>query len=250
MIYFASDLHLGAPNYEKSRQREALFINWLNDIRPHVTELYIVGDLFDFWFEYKQVVPKGYVRLLGKLAEWTDQGIPIHFFTGNHDLWTKDYLSQEIGLQVHRNPITVQYNGKTLLIGHGDGLGPNDIGYKLMKRYLFLNPICQYLLHALHPDIGVGIANFFSRRSRLVNGDADLIFKGNDQEWLVQYALRKLETQAIDYFIFGHRHLPLSIPLNEKSTYINLGDWIQYHSYATFDGQTVQLCYYLNENKP
>lgn len=244
MIYFVSDLHLGAPNYEKSRQRETLFLNWLNSIAHNVQTLYIVGDLFDFWFEYKQVVPKGYVRLLGKLAEWTDKGIPIHFFTGNHDIWTNDYLSQEIGMTVHRNPIVVQLGNKTCMIGHGDGLGPNDIGYKLMKRYLFLNPICQYLLYLLHPDIGVGIANYFSRRSRLVTGNADDIFKGNEQEWLVQYALRKLETQHIDHFIFGHRHLPLHINLNPNSSYINLGDWIKYNSYAVFDGQKIELCYF------
>lgn len=244
MIYFASDLHLGAPNYDKSRQRETRFLDWLNAIRPTAQALYIVGDLFDFWFEYHQVVPKGYVRTLGKLAEWADAGIPIYFFTGNHDLWASNYLTQEIGVQLYREPIVTQIGNKTFMIGHGDGLGPGDTGYKLMKRYLFLNPVCQALLHALHPDIGVGIANYFSRRSRLVTGTADDTFKGNDHEWLVQYALRKLDTQAIDYFVFGHRHLPLSIPLNAKSTYVNLGDWIRYNSYAVYDGQQVQLCYH------
>lgn len=244
MIYFASDLHLGAPNYAQSRQREARFLAWLDHIRPNAEALYIVGDLFDFWFEYREVVPKGYVRTLGRLADWTDAGIPVHFFTGNHDLWTNNYLTQEIGVLLYRQPIITTIGQKKMLIGHGDGLGPGDTGYKLMKRFLFLNPICQTLLYALHPDIGVGIANYFSRRSRLVTGNADDHFKGNDQEWLVQYALRKLETQHIDYFIFGHRHLPLQIALTENSTYINLGDWIKYHSYATFDGQNAQLCYF------
>lgn len=241
MIYFASDLHLGAPNFEESRRREDRFVAWLNAIKADATALYIVGDLFDFWLEYQTVVPKGYIRILGKFAELRDSGLPIYFFTGNHDLWMNDYFETELGIPIYRKPITTVLNGKTFMIGHGDGLGPGDRGYKLMKRWLFLNPFCQWLLRWLHPDIGIRIASFFSRRSRLYNADTDAQFLGNEGEWLVQYAKRKLQQQHIDFFVFGHRHLPLQIPLTNNSLYINLGDWIQYNTYATYDGNNLQL---------
>lgn len=243
-IYFASDLHLGAPNLGESQRREKRFLQWIDRIvAPDATALYILGDLFDFWFEYKTVVPRGFVRTLGRLADLSDTGLPIHFFTGNHDLWMFGYFEQELGIKVHHQPLLTTIEGKTLLVGHGDGLGPHDIKYKWLKKHLFTNRFCQTLLQWLHPDIGVGIAKHFSHRSRLANGNSDEHFLGNDQEWLVQYAQRKLQQQAIDFFVFGHRHLPLQIPLH-NSLYINTGDWIKYHSYAIYHQQSMQLCHF------
>ncbi len=242
-VYFASDLHLGVPNLASSQARERRFVQWLDAIKTDATAIYILGDLFDFWFEYHTVVPKGYVRVLGKLAELRDKGIPIYFFTGNHDLWMFGYFEQELGIPVHHKPLLTQIDGKTFLIGHGDGLGPGDLKYKLVKKYLFTNPICQFLLRWLHPDIGLGIANFFSRRSRLANGTSDEHFLGNDREWLIQYAQRRLKTENIDFFIFGHRHLPLDININQ-SRYINTGDWIKYNTYAIYENQQLRLCHF------
>lgn len=238
--YFISDLHLGAPNAAASLVREKAFVNWLNHIESDVEELFIVGDLFDFWFEYKKAVPRGFVRALGKLAELSDKGIPIHFFTGNHDMWVFDYLPSEIGCTVYHKPIVHQLGTKKFYIGHGDGLGPGDYGYKFIKR-IFRNPISQWLFARLHPNFGIGLADFSSKSSRKKTGDADAKFLGEDKEWLVVYSKEVLKEQSIDYFIFGHRHLPLEISLNENSTYINLGDWIQYFTYAVFDGNALQL---------
>lgn len=245
-IYFASDLHLGVPDKASSLARERLFISWLEEARTNATEIFLVGDLFDFWHDYATVVPKGYVRLLGKIAEITDAGIPVHIFTGNHDLWMYGYLEEELGVKVHKAPVTRQFNGKQFFIGHGDGLGPGDHGYKFIKR-VFANPVCQFLFKWLHPDIGTRIASFFSKRSRYgANGNGKVLeeFKGEDKEWLVAYARRVLERQPVDYFVFGHRHLPLDIRLNDKSRYINLGDWLDYNSYAIFDGTELHLKYY------
>ena len=242
-IYFASDLHLGAPNLSDSHRREQRFLQWLQLIEQDASELYILGDLFDFWFEYHTVVPRGYVRTLGKLAELSDAGLPIHFFTGNHDLWMFGYFEQELGIKVHRQTQLRTIEDKVFLIGHGDGLGPNDLKYKFIKKYIFTNRLCQSLLHWLHPDIGIGIANHFSRRSRLANGTKDEQFLGEQNEWLVQYAQRKLQQQHIDFFVFGHRHLPLQIPI-QKSQYINTGDWIKYNTYAIYHQQSMQLCHF------
>ena len=243
MIYFASDVHLGVPNLAASQARERRFVQWLDTIKTNATAIYILGDLFDFWFEYHTVVPRGYVRVLGKLAELRDKGIPIYFFTGNHDLWMFGYFEQELGIPVYRQPLLTQIDGKTFLIGHGDGLGPGDLKYKWVKKYLFTNRLCQWLLHWLHPDIGLGIANFFSSRSRLANGTADEHFLGNNNEWLIQYAQRRLQTKHIDYFVFGHRHLPLDIPI-QQSRYINTGDWIKYNTYAIYENQQLRLCHF------
>lgn len=242
-VYFVSDFHLGAPNRAASLEREKKFVRFLNNIQDKATRLYILGDLFDFWFEYKTVVPKGYVRVLGKLAELADGGLPIQFFTGNHDLWMFGYFEQELGIPVHHKPIITQIEGKTFMIGHGDGLGPNDRGYKILKKYFFTNRLCQFLLGALHPDWAIGLASYFSKRSRLHTGSADEQFWGEEGEWLVQYAKRKLQTLAIDFFVFGHRHLPLKIPI-QNSIYINSGDWIKYNSYAIFEQQQINLCYF------
>ena len=239
-IYFASDNHLGAPTPELSAPRERIFVEWLDHIKHDAGILFLLGDLFDFWFEYKTVVPKGFVRVLGKLAELADAGIPIHFFVGNHDLWMRDYLEKEIGLQVHHQPQEFTFNKKTFFIGHGDGLGPHDKGYKRMKK-IFTNAFFQWCFRWLHPDIGMRLGHYLSVKNKLISGEEDAVFLGEEEEWLAQYAKRKYEQKAHDYFIFGHRHIPLDLPIAGKARYINLGDWINHYTYAVFDGHTLEL---------
>lgn len=239
-VYFASDQHLGAPNEEESRVREKRFVKWLDEIKTDCQVLFLLGDLFDFWFEYKQVVPKGFVRALGKLAELVDSGIKIYFFTGNHDLWMRDYLEKEIGMTVYFDYQTFQINQSQFLIGHGDGLGPGDKGYKRMKK-LFTNKVAQFFFYLLHPDFAVWLGITTSRKNKIISGDADVKFLGEENEWLAQYAKRKLETEHFDYFVFGHRHLPMEIQVSEKSLYVNLGDWVSHFTYAVFDGKQLKL---------
>jgi len=242
-IYFLSDFHLGAPDAASSLLREKKIIRFLNAIKEDAAEIFILGDLFDFWYEYKKVVPKGFVRILGKLAEITDSGIPIYFFVGNHDMWMSDYFQKELNIPVYFEPKEFVYNGKKFLIGHGDGLGPGDHGYKFIKK-IFRNRACQWLFGILPPYVGMGIAGYFSRKSRAQTGQTDEVFLGEDQEWLILYSRELLQKQHYDYFVFGHRHLPLDIKLNDQSRYINLGDWIKYDSYAVFDGKEMTLKYY------
>ena len=242
-IYFLSDFHLGAPNITESLKREKKIIRFLDEIKNDALEIFILGDLFDFWYEYKKVVPKGYVRILGKLAEITDSGIPVYFFVGNHDMWMNDYFQNELNIPVFFEPKEFEYSGKKFLIGHGDGLGPGDHGYKFIKK-VFRNKACQWLFGILPPYIGMGIAGYFSRKSRAQTGQSDEVFLGEDKEWLIQYSKEVLQKTHYDYFVFGHRHLPLDIRLTEKSRYLNLGDWIKYDSYAVFDGINMELKYY------
>lgn len=239
-IYFSSDNHLGAPTSEESRPREDKFVAWLDLVKKDAAAIFLLGDLFDFWFEYRHVVPKGFVRVLGKLAEISDSGIPIYFFVGNHDLWMNDYFEEELGIPVYRKPKEFTFNDKIFLVGHGDGLGPGDTGYKRMKK-VFTNPFSKWLYRWLHPDIGVPLAQYFSVKNKAISGEEDMKFLGEDKEWLIQYSKRKLETKHYDYFIFGHRHLPMEIQLNEASVYINLGDWIKFYTYAEFDGNLLDL---------
>jgi UDP-2,3-diacylglucosamine hydrolase len=239
-IYFASDFHLGVPDYKKSLIREKIIIQWLDIIKIDAEELYLLGDVFDFWFEYKTVVPRGYVRLLGKLAEISDAGIPIYYFTGNHDMWTFDYLEKELNIKIYREPIEKEYNGKKFFIGHGDGLGPGDHGYKFIKK-VFASPVSQWLFARLHPNFGIGIAEYFSKKSRIATGISDEKFLGEEKEWLIIHSKELLEKKYYDYLIFGHRHLPLDIKINGSSRYINLGDWIKYFSYGVFDGEEFKL---------
>ncbi|MGC6480010.1 MAG: UDP-2,3-diacylglucosamine diphosphatase [Flavobacteriaceae bacterium] len=230
-VFFASDHHLGAPDRESSMTREKVFVEWLESIAPRAEALFLLGDLFDFWFEYKSVVPKGFVRVLGTLARLADSGLPIYYFVGNHDLWMKNYFETELGIPVYHSPQDFSLQGKTLLIGHGDGLGPGDNGYKRMKK-VFTNPFAKWLYRWLHPDIGVPFAQYLSLKNRLISGDEDIQFLGEEQEWLAQYSRRKLSQKHRDYFIFGHRHLPMEIAVSEQSTYFNLGDWIQHFTYG------------------
>ena len=239
-IYFASDFHLGVPDRESSLIREKKIIRWLNEASKDAKEIWLLGDIFDFWFDYKKVVPRGFVRLLGKMAEIVDNGIPITIFTGNHDMWFFDYLPKEIGVTLFRKPVTRIWGNKKFFIGHGDGLGPGDKGYKFIKK-VFSNKVCQWMFRWIHPDIGIGIADFFSGKSRASTGDYDKTYLGDDKEWLAIYARKVLKSEHYDYFIFGHRHLPIDIKVGENSRYINLGEWINYFTYAVFDGQELKL---------
>jgi len=241
-VYFLSDFHLGAPNAEASLVREKKIIRFLDSIKQDAAEIFIVGDLFDFWYEYKKVVPKGYVRILGKLAELTDAGIPVHFFVGNHDMWMRDYFQKELNIPVYFEPVPFEFKGKKFLVGHGDGLGPGDKGYKFIKK-IFRNKAAQWLFGIMPPAMGMGIAHYFSRKSRAQTGQTDEKFLGEDKEWLIQYSKDVLKTTHYDYLVFGHRHLPIDFKINDQSRYINLGDWIKYFSYAVFDGNNLELKY-------
>jgi UDP-2,3-diacylglucosamine hydrolase len=239
-IFFASDFHLGAPTYEASLIREKKIVRWLDSVKDEADEIYLLGDVFDFWFEYKRSVPKGFVRLQGKIAELTDQGIKIHWFIGNHDMWIFDYIPKELGVNLIRTEVEREFNGKSFFIGHGDGLGPGDRGYKFIKK-VFRNPICQWLFARLHPNFGIGLANFFSRKSRAATGEQDALFYGENKEMLIQFCKEKSAKKHYDFFIFGHRHLPIDFLISENSHYINIGDWITYFTFGVFDGETLEL---------
>ncbi len=239
-IYFASDLHLGTPDRASSLIREKHFVRWLDMIKEDAQELYLVGDVFDFWFEYHKAVPKGYVRILGKLAELNDSGIPIHYFTGNHDLWQKDYFTTEIGARIYRDPIQRELMGRNFFIGHGDGLGPGDHGYKFLKK-VFRNPVMQWMFHRMHPNFGIGLADYFSKLSRKKTGHKDAIDYG-EEEFLTIFCRDRLKKEPeIDYFVFGHRHLPKDLELEPGKYYINLGDWISHFTYLCVSETGVEL---------
>ncbi len=246
-IYFASDFHLGIPDHASSLKREKLLVQWLNEIKPTTAELFLMGDLFDFWFEYRTVVPKGYVRLLGKLAEFTDDGIPVHVFRGNHDIWAFDYLSKEAGVQLYRKPLIRTFNNKKFFLAHGDGLGPGDTGYKILKK-VFEIKANQFLFKWLHPDIGTRLGLYFSKKSRIANVARDVNNKEKmvvEDEMLYHYCMKKLhEGNDINYFIFGHRHVPIIHPLNHQSQLVILGDWVTNFSYAVFDGKKLELKFF------
>ncbi|HFC01032.1 MAG TPA: UDP-2,3-diacylglucosamine diphosphatase [Phaeodactylibacter sp.] len=244
-IYFASDFHLGVAAKLTSKEREKKIVRWLASIQDDAHEIYLVGDVFDFWFEYGTAIPKGYSRLFGKLAELRDRGIPIFFFIGNHDMWMFRYFEEELDIPIIRQPIIKKINGKTFFIGHGDGLGPGDKGYKILKK-IFSNKICQFLFKWIHPDLGIGLAHFWSQKSRAVS-PAMLRFLGEKKEWLVSFCNKKIDTEDIDFFIFGHRHLPIDYTLkNGKSRYINIGEWMHACSYGVFDGEDMQVLFFEN----
>lgn len=240
-VYFASDQHFGAPTPKKSKPREERFIRWLDEIKTDCQVLFLMGDLFDFWHEWKFVVPKGYIRLLGKIAELKDSGIDIYFFVGNHDLWMRDYFQTELGIPVFFQKQICDISGKKFLLAHGDGLGPGDKGYKRMKK-VFTNPFCQWLFRWLHPDIAMRMATYLSTKNKLISGEEDKEFLGEDKEYLILYSNKKLETEDFDYFVYGHRHLPMVLDLKGGAAkYINLGDWISYFTYGVFDGKSFHL---------
>ena len=245
-IFFASDFHLGAPNKEGSRSREKKIIRWLETVEKEAAAILLVGDLFDFWFEYDHVVPKGFVRFLNKLAEFSDKGIPIYIFHGNHDMWMFDYLESEIGATVFSDPIHLKVNDKVLFVGHGDGLGPGDYTFKALRK-VFRNKIAQCLFKWIHPDIGVGLANKWSSRSR-INHTIEIQEINRENEWLFLYSKKLEADQHFDYYVFGHRHLPLTLDINKESTYINLGEWLNFNSFGVFDGTDFQIDYFESDS--
>jgi UDP-2,3-diacylglucosamine hydrolase len=238
-IFFLSDLHLGMHPEEDSRRREKKVVQWLDEIYREASEIYLLGDTFDYWYEYKRVVPRGFTRFLGKMAGITDAGVKVHMFTGNHDVWIFDYLPEEIGVEVHRKPIVREYGGKRFYIAHGDGLGPGQRGFKILK-WLFTNKTAQWCYSRIHPNATVAFAKRWSRKSRHAKG-VTTGFLGVDQEYLIQFAREELKKEHFDYFVFGHRHLPLELDLGDGSTLFYLGDWIENFSYAVFDGEKLQL---------
>ena len=239
-IYFASDFHLGVPDYESSLVREKLICDWLDMARQNASEIYLLGDVFDFWFEYKQVIPKGFARFFGKICEITDSGIPVTFFKGNHDMWTFGYLEKELGVKVISDELIIERNGRKLFLHHGDGLGPGDNGYKWIRK-LFRSQFGIKLFGFLHPRIGAGLAQYLSRSSRIQNKGSDKVFNGEDKEYIVLFCKEILKTQHYDYFICGHRHLPLNIDLGQQSRYINLGEWVNDFTYAEMNGTEIEL---------
>lgn len=237
-VYFASDLHLGLPNHDQSLVREKLIVKWLEEIRQDAHSIYLLGDIFDFWHEWKRAAPQGFVRLLGKIAEITDSGIPIHFFTGNHDIWVKNYLPRETGMILHRKEFITELLGKQFYMAHGDGLGPGDPGYKLLKK-IFTNKILQWLFSRLHPDFSLWIGQSWSHNRKMA--ERSPTFHGLDGELLIRYSKEKLKSAHYDYFVYGHRHLPGIHPISETSSYINLGDWLVNFTYGEFDGEDFKL---------
>lgn len=231
---------MGVPDEKTSRARENRIVSWLEKAARDATEIYLLGDQFDFWFEYRDVVPKGFVRFQGCLARIADAGIPVNLFTGNHDMWMFGYLKNELGVELFYEPITRVYDDKKFYLGHGDGLGPGDTGYKFIKS-VFANRLCQIGFAALPPAWGFGLSRFFSSKSRKANYGADKNFLGEGKEWLIQHCRTMLTQEHFDYFIFGHRHFPLVYDLGNDSRYVNLGDWITHNTYAHFDGNEILL---------
>ncbi len=233
-IYFISDLHLGLHPEYKSREREKLAGNWLEEIKPHAKELYLLGDVFDFWHEYKHVVPRGFIRFLGKLAELADNGTKLYFFSGNHDVWTYGYFQTELGAEIHHKPLIREFYGMRYFLAHGDGIGRGELGYKLLIR-IFRNKILQWLFARLHPNFALWLGKTWSKHSRYAKGIVAEEFAGEKGELQIQFAKKTLKKEHFDCFIFGHRHIPYDIKLGEKARVINLGDWIYSYTYGELD---------------
>lgn len=247
-IYFASDFHLGIPDHDTSLIREKRLVAWLEMARADAAEIFLMGDLFDFWFEYKTAIPRGYARLLGKLAEITDSGIPVHLFRGNHDMWAFNYLTDELNIQLHRDPEFREFNGKYFYLAHGDGLGPGDHGYKFIKK-VFANPVNQWLFRLIHPDLGIRMALYWSRTSRKVSmekekRDEDITRRLIEQRITVHSNEMLKEHPELNFLIYGHYHYPLDISLSENTRQLVLGDWITHFTYAVFNGEQIQLKVY------
>jgi len=238
-VYFASDFHLGTPDKGTSLQREKKIVKWLDMASQDAEAIFLLGDIFDFWFEYKRAVPKGFVRFQGKLAELADQGKKIYIFTGNHDMWMFDYFPSEFGIPVYSDPLNLEINQQKLLVGHGDGLGPGDNQYKKLKK-IFKNSLSQKAFSMLHPNLGVGLAHKWSRKSRLANSEIEEVFHG-DNEYLLIYCKEQEAINHHDYYIFGHRHLRLDLEVSKNSRYLNPGDWVNHSNYIVFDGTTCKL---------
>ena len=245
-IYFASDLHLGMHPRSDSLEREKLFVQWLDDISKDAAEIWLLGDVFDYWFEYAKVVPRGFNRFLGKLATLSDEGVDIHIFPGNHDVWLFSYLPEEIGLTIHRGNISKTFNGQKFFLGHGDGLLKSDRGYRFLQG-IFRNRILQWLYARLHPNGSTAFAQWWSRKSRMKKG-AFVPYMGKEKEHQIIYARKKLQQEPdIAYFVFGHRHVPFDIHISDQCRVLSLGDWIHNFTYAVFDGEKLELKKYLDD---
>jgi len=247
-VYIVSDFHLGSPNEKQSRQRELRILRWLDEIEKDATHLILLGDIFDFWFEYHDVVPKGYYKLLSKFSQLRDLNIEIFYFTGNHDMWVRDYFVKEMKFSLFREQHAFVINGKKCLIGHGDGLGPKDVGYKFIKALFAFRPNIK-LFGALHPRLAFGLARFFSQKSRAMTSKEEETYMGDNKEQLVNYIRSILSEEQIDYFIYAHRHLPLEIKMNDKAIYFNSGDWLVHDSYLRFgQDEPPQLLFFKASN--
>ncbi len=241
--YFVSDVHLGAPALKNNKERELAFTDWLNSIKDSASHLFLMGDIFDFWFEYKTVVPRGFVRTLGKIAEIADSGVEVHFFTGNHDVWVFDYLPNEIGMSLHRDEYKTELMGKKFYLAHGDGLDPTDKGYLFLKK-IFTSKTLQWMFARIHPNFSLSFGHRWSKHSRISKGIVGEGFRGIENEGMFIFAESVLQNEPFDYFVFGHRHAMVDSPIGENSRYINLGDWIHYYSYGVFDGDKFELKQY------
>lgn len=239
-VYFASDFHLGADGATSSLEREKKIVRWLDSIKQDAHEIYLLGDVFDFWFEYRKVVPRGFVRLIGKLAELTDNGTSIHLVTGNHDMWMFGYLEKEVGVHVHKHIIERAFFGKQFVLGHGDGIGPNDRKYKLLKK-MFSSRILQWFFARLHPNLAFAMGHGWAKSSAPKPGELAKPYRGDTKEWQVVWCKQKLKKEHVDYFVFGHRHLALDVPLDDRSRYINCGDWLNLFTYVEFDGNNLAI---------
>jgi len=240
-IYFVSDVHLGSPQIADNQKHERKIVAWLDSIKDSAEEIYLLGDIFDFWFEYKRSIPKGFSRFIGKLCELNDAGIPVHFFTGNHDIWIFDYLPAETGIIVHKKPLITEIDNFRFFISHGDGLTRHEKKLKFYKK-VFNNRIAQWFFSWLHPDIGIKLAELWSSQNRKKHVKPE--FKGVENEWLIQCATEKIQKEHFDYFIFGHRHIDKITNLNEKCRLVYLGDWISIFSYGEWDGKEFRLKYF------
>ncbi len=239
-IYFISDVHLGLHPVEKSLEREKLLVTWLDSIKGNALELYLVGDIFDFWHEYKHLVPKGFTRFLGKLSEFSDNGTKIYFFSGNHDIWAYNYFRDEFGAEIHHTPLAKELNGLKFFIAHGDGLGPGDFGYKILKG-AFRSKILQWIFARLHPNFAMWLGKTWSKKSRYSKGIVAEGYGGDDGELQIKFAKAKLKKEFFDYFIFGHRHIPFIAKIGERTEVINLGDWIYSFTYGELEGRKFTL---------
>ena len=251
-IYFLSDAHLGSLAIQSRRMQERRLVRFLDSIKHKAGAVYLLGDMFDFWNEYKYVVPKGFTRFLGKISELTDMGVEVHFFTGNHDLWTYGYLEKECGVILHRKPITTEIYDKVFYLAHGDGLGDPDPMFQFLRK-VFHNRFCQRLLNFFHPWWGMQLGLNWAKRSRLKRKDGkEVPYLGEDKEYLVQYTKEYMATHKdIDYYIYGHRHIELDLTLSRKARLLILGDWIWQFTYAVFDGEHMFLEEYVEgESKP
>jgi UDP-2,3-diacylglucosamine hydrolase len=238
-VFFASDFHLGLDAGTNPADREKRVIRWLNSVAPGAREIFLLGDVFDFWWEYKKVVPRGFTRFLGTISSITDTGLPVHFFRGNHDMWIGRYLEEECGIIIHSGPFITNLDGKVFYLAHGEGLGTRSFGYKALLA-LFRNRPMQRLYSALHPSVGMSIGHRWSLSSRLGKG-MHLDFLGEEKEDLFRHSKKILESEKIDYFIYGHRHLPLTYRLPQGAIITILGDWIMKDSYAEWNGSELLL---------